>query len=563
MSERPGTSRPGPLGGSTLRSAVLAALAVWAPGALLLSLHHRDWSRHLLAAAEGELENFADEVLETAREHRFLELEDELGEPLEELEAIEDETPREFRARYVERILEEQRFRDDEGLRLRLALLEETDDDALARAPLEALSELMEEEVPEEYHDLLEDLLEPHVEAQEEVAGAEVGVDGLIEALQDSALLEDGPCLQVEGASGRLLFSSFDEVRSTKEIGDRFTVVRVEGVAAEDRAEELEPWCLIDRRPLADGGRLLLGPRIDDRYRLIRRGALARDLLLALGLPLALAAGWMQSRPIHRFLAVLGAAARRQEKGEVGARLEIASGGRDLVFAADAVNRMLGRLEQTVQGLSRVSDSIAHDLRTPLSRLQGQLDLLKRSSDPSDELIEAVQEEADQLLQTFNALLRIAQVESGVRKQGFRDLDFAELVHDVAELYAPVFAEKGIAFTVRVPRRRVDVQGDRDLWLQALSNLTENALKYTSGGGDVRLELDDRGARPLIRLADSGPGIPERERENVFRRFYRLQRHRGERGSGLGLSLVGAVCDLHGAQIRLGGERGLTVEIEL
>ncbi len=490
-----GRSRPGPsfLRRSTLRSAALAALAVWAPGAALLSWHHHDWSRHVLEEAEGELEDLAEELLEVARETRFAHLEDEWDEPLDDFEAWE-----------------------------------------------EALDEV------------------------------EVGAGELVAAIEDEEAIEElEACVQVADAAGRVLLSNFDQVASTVEIGRRFTVARLTGAQPlEDRSETLEPWCLIERRSLSGGGRLLIGPRIDERHRLIRRSAARRDLLLALGLPLALAAGWLQTRPIARFLAALAAVARRQERGEAGARLELSGQGRDLDVAAETVNRMLGRLEQTVQGLSRVSDSIAHDLRTPLSRLQGQLDLLKRSSDPSDELIEAVQDEADQLLQTFNALLRIAQVESGSRKQGFRELDVAEIVHDVAELYSPVFAEKGIELSLQVPRRRIrgaqgSYRGDRDLWLQALSNLVENALKYTPAGGRVHLELDDRGPRPRIRLTDSGPGIPERERDNVFRRFYRLQRHRGERGSGLGLSLVGAVCDLHGAEIRLGGERGLVVEIDL
>ena len=557
--------RPSALRSSTLRSAVLAALAVWAPGAVLLSLHDRDWTRHVLERAAGEREELVEELLESAREHRFLRLEDELGEPLDELDEVDEETPHEFRARYIEHIREEELYRGDEiGLGLRLAVLGEADSDLLAQAPLEALSELMEEEVPEDFHDLLEELFEPYFEAQEEAYDdVEVGVLELLALIEDEELLEEegSACLRLTNASARPLVASFDEITRTVEIDGRFTAAHLAGVEALD--DGLEPWCLIEELPLDDGGRLLIGPRIDRRYQLIRHSTVRRNLLLALGLPLALVAGWLQSRPVARFLAALGGAARRQERGEVGARLQIAPDGRDLGFAVDTINRMLARLEQTMQGLSRVSDSIAHDLRTPLSRLQGQLDLLKQSSDPSGELIEAVQDEADQLLQTFNALLRIARVESGAQRQGFRRIDFADIVHDVAELYAPVFAEKRIAFTVSVPRRRVDGEGDRDLWLQALSNLVENALKYTPEGGRVELQLDDQPPRPRIRLADSGPGIPEPERENVFRRFYRLQRHRGERGSGLGLSLVGAVCDLHGAEIRLGGDRGLTVEIDL
>ena len=558
-------SKPrGVLRSSTLRTAVLAALVVWAPGAVLVSLQHRDWTRHVLGQAEREIDLHFEELFEEALYGDIWRLEEELGEPLD-IEEIEDETEREFLARYVAIVRGERS--DHPGIALRLAVLGEVDDGSLARAPLEALVELMEEEVPEEFHELLDELFEPHFEARDEEDDEDPEVDAamLVAALEEGSewLEESGACARLEDAAGRQQFASFEDVLETREI-DRFTIVHVDGARPlEGRTAGLEPWCLVDERSLADGALLLGGPRVDEQVASIQRSAFRRNLVLALGLPLALVAGWLQSRPIHRFLAALTSAARRHDRGEVGARLEISPEGRDLALAADTVNRMLAQLDQTVRDLSRVSDSIAHDLRTPLSRLQGQLDLLKRSSGPSGELIEAVQEEADGLLETFNALLRIAQVESGVRKQGFREIDLAEIVHDVADLYGPVFADKGVAFTTAIPRKRVDYLGDRDLWLQALSNLVENALKYTPEAGEVRLDLDAGGVRPRIRLADSGPGIPESERDNVFRRFYRLDRHRGERGSGLGLSLVGAVCDLHGAQIHLSGDRGLVVDVAL
>ncbi len=271
---------------------------------------------------------------------------------------------------------------------------------------------------------------------------------------------------------------------------------------------------------------------------------------------------WSFARPVERFLQQVRTLTKQQKHGNVGTRLRTSSIDRDLAIAARDVNRSLDHLERAVQALSQVGDSIAHDLRTPLSRLQGQLDLLRRYPESSPELIDAVQAEADQILATFNALLRIAQVESGQKRQGFQPFDLAKTVRDVAELYAPVFTEKGIAFRLRCADTPVEAFGDRELWLPVLANLVENALKYTPPGGRVGLTLDTTRPRHRLRLCDTGPGIPEFERDNVFRRFYRLDRHRGERGSGLGLSLVAAVCELHQASIALSGESGLTIEIE-
>lgn len=347
-----------------------------------------------------------------------------------------------------------------------------------------------------------------------------------------------------------------------------FTVLGVSETAADEESEEPrrpgeagEHWCLVVERALSDGGVLLLGPRFDDDRSFLRRSRFLRDSVLLGGLPLALLLSWLLARPVLRFFETLGTAARRQERGDVGARLRITAMDPDLAVAVRAVNRTLDQLAHTVEALSRVGDNIAHDLRTQLSRLQGQLDLLRRHPDPDGELIDAVQGEADQLLATFNALLRIAQVESGQKKKGFRPFDLAETVANVAELYAPVFAEKDIAFEESVPGERIELLGDRDLWTQALSNMVENALKYTPEGGRVDLALETRGPERRIVLRDSGPGIPESERGNVFDRFYRLERHRGEPDNGLGLSLVAAVCELHRATITLGGDRGLTVEI--
>ncbi|MEO1370164.1 MAG: ATP-binding protein, partial [Acidobacteriota bacterium] len=231
----------------------------------------------------------------------------------------------------------------------------------------------------------------------------------------------------------------------------------------------------------------------------------------------------LAARPVA-LVADLSQARARIDQGDLSVRLRRRGEGGDLETASGEVNAILARLDYAVSTLEDVSDNIAHDLRTPLTRLHGQLDLLRRSETPTPTMIEAVQEEAGQLLSTFNALLRIAQVESGTRRQGFKDFDLVPVITDVGELYGPAMAEGSLAFSCQVPSGPVVAHGDPDLWMQALSNLLDNALKYTTAGSRVDLALeagvDGGGAR--IRLDDTGDGIPEAELERVFRRFYRL-----------------------------------------
>ena len=317
--------------------------------------------------------------------------------------------------------------------------------------------------------------------------------------------------------------------------------------------------CLMLEHVLADGARLRMGrpwERFEPDLPLI-----ASIALLLLGLAVAIGGSWLLARRTVSFVADLRSARARLE-GDAFPRLRRPGDGGDFDRAATEINSILDRLDSALGSLTHVTDNIAHDLRTPLTRLQGQLDVVRRSGRPDERMLAAVQEEADQLVATFNALLRIAQVESGSRRRGFRPFDLAQVVSDVGELYAPAFGDAELAFELRSPNAPLRLQGDPDLWMQALSNLLDNALKYTPSGGRVQLDLSP-GPPPRIVLRDSGPGIPEDEHAKVFERFYRSERRprTGARGAGLGLSLVAAICELHGAHIRLENDGGLVVRI--
>ncbi len=229
-------------------------------------------------------------------------------------------------------------------------------------------------------------------------------------------------------------------------------------------------------------------------------------------------------------------------------------------------NGMLDQTESLMQGVTTVSDNIAHDLRTPLTRIRNSLSQLSQpGSQRSDQQINSIIDECDGLLKTFNALLRIAQLEAGNRIQVFSSVDMAALMTDVVDLYEPLAQDKDISLSMKLTAD-VGCDGDRDLIFQMVANLLDNAVKYTPSGGSIEVQLwsGERGY-PCLSVTDTGPGIPEADRENVFQRFFRLESSRSQQpGNGLGLSLVKAVVKLHRGTIQLSDNQpGLRVDIRL
>jgi signal transduction histidine kinase len=313
---------------------------------------------------------------------------------------------------------------------------------------------------------------------------------------------------------------------------------------------------------LRGGYRLLVGR---DMHELdATRSLIVRAIAwgLAITVMMALAGGMMLSRRTMRRLEAINETSRRIMHGDLSRRIPTRSTDDDFDQLADNLNGMLDTIEQLMEDVRRVTDNVAHDLRTPLTRLRNRLEDLKSDSDNNVDKsrIESALADADGLLTTFNALLRIASIESGRRRAAFTDIPLDDVVRDVTELYEPLAEHKNQKLHISVSEN-VQVRGDRDLLFQALANLLDNAIKYTPRGGEIHVSLEDNPSGPRIRITDSGPGIPEKSREQVFKRFFRLEESRNTPGNGLGLSLVEAVARLHKADIELDGEPGLNVSL--
>jgi len=310
--------------------------------------------------------------------------------------------------------------------------------------------------------------------------------------------------------------------------------------------------------------RLLVGRDLRQREKLRALVAEALGWGLAATVALGLLAGALVGRKLLKRVEAINRTGQRIVRGELKERVALTGAGDEFDRLAENLNAMLDQIERLMTGMREVTDNIAHDLRGPLTRMKARLELaLLGHADPTQfrAAIEGAIAETDRLLATFNALLSIAEAESGAVHQTMQPVELGPLAADVAELYAPALEEKGLTLAIDI-KPCPPVSGVRQLLFQAIANLLENAMKYTPQGGRVRIAVGAEGAGAALTVADDGPGIPAALRGRVLERYVRLDQARSTPGSGLGLSLVAAVAKLHGARLELGDNNpGLKVTL--
>ena len=304
---------------------------------------------------------------------------------------------------------------------------------------------------------------------------------------------------------------------------------------------------------LPDGEYLIVGvdalPRREMHQLIVRVFGLSSAATLVL----ALAGGALMSRGLLRRIEAISRTARGIMAGDFSRRIPVRGSGDEFDHLVTSLNAMLERNEAAMESVRQVSNDIAHDLRTPLTRLRQQLEVAKRRARSEEEWRRAAERcisEMDAILETFGGLLRIAQIESGMPTRRFTKVDLSELLRTVVELYQPMAEEKEQLFTADIPAG-LTVWGDRELLTQMIANIVENAMKHSPVGASIALTTMETPSSIAVTVSDTGPGIPTEERGHVFQRFYRLERSRSTPGNGLGLSLVGAIAALHKIGIEL------------
>jgi len=304
---------------------------------------------------------------------------------------------------------------------------------------------------------------------------------------------------------------------------------------------------------LAGDFNLLVAQDVHDRYLIEHMFTTTLPWTVLLILLLGAAGGGLLSRNMLRRLDTINRTSGEIIAGDLTRRVPLNGSGDEFDALAENLNRMLDRIERLMKGMREVTDSVAHDLRTPLNRLRNRLEesaaRLAASGTQAGEIERAIAE-TDQLIATFNALLLIAETDAGTTRAAMAALDINAVAADVAELYEPLAEERKVTLTV-IAGAATSIEGNRSLIAQALANLVDNAIKYTPAGGRVSIRTALGGEAVELSVADSGPGIPTADRARVTERFVRLEASRNSPGTGLGLSLVVAVAHFHQAALIL------------
>jgi signal transduction histidine kinase len=377
------------------------------------------------------------------------------------------------------------------------------------------------------------------------------GMEGLIEAIRRRSAQTPGSVYLLTNFLGRRLAGNLDSLPQAAIKGQGWIEFSY-AVETFDGFEHHRARAYHLRLP--NGSVLVVGRDIEERRQFA--SLIRRTLFFALvfTVVLGLVGGLLMSRNFLHRIDTITAASRSIMAGDLSKRVPVSGSGDELDQLSVSLNQMLDQIERLMAGMKEISSNVAHDLRTPLTRLRSRVEAALRTGEPGAQkaALEKTIEEADALLATFNALLSIARTEAGQILEGLQPVELKEFLIDIAELFAPLAEESGGSLTLVAPQS-VTVRADRQLLAQAVSNLIDNAMKYGVSAGrnapEIVLSLNRTPNEAIISVADRGPGIAAADRDRVIERFVRLDRARTHPGSGLGLSLVHGIARLHNGKL--------------
>lgn len=378
------------------------------------------------------------------------------------------------------------------------------------------------------------------------------GIEGVVQAVRERDRTPGALVYGIDRAAGQPLAGR---------LSGRRAPLGWSSLEMPSRGDESETVRMLTSQ-LPGGYRLIVGDD-DERSEALQQTVLqAFTLAFAAVVLLGFLGAFGLSRDMHRRLAAISGTAEAIIDGDLERRVPTRASDDDLDRLAATINRMLDRISDLMQSLRQVSDDVAHDLRTPLTRLRQRLEAARGlPPDEMEEVREAALRDLDGILETFAALLRIAQIHAGARRSAFRPVDLAQLSRTVVEAFAPSAEDAGQALVLQVAEPAW-VEGDPELLTQMLANLVENAMRHAGPRAHIAVRLARERAGYALSVIDDGPGVAAAERARVFDRFYRLERSRSSAGSGLGLALVAAIARLHDASVELDDAHpGLVVRI--
>jgi signal transduction histidine kinase len=402
------------------------------------------------------------------------------------------------------------------------------------------------------------------------------GLRGLVSTIENRALRPGANLYLVTAPTGQALAGNVGSLTAGVMATSGWSETAYRRLDEQDTAD---PRALVRVTELSGGFRLLIGRDLEERRRLFDIIANAAQWSLLVVVVLGIGGGIFVARRVLWRIDAMTGTTRRIMAGDLSGRLPVGRSGDELDRLAENLNAMLERIEALMVGLKEVSDNIAHDLKTPLTRLRNRAEEALAKSGSEAEYRTALErtiEESDGLIRTFNALLMIARAESGQARGNMDDFDAADVANGIHELYEPLAEDDGM--TLRVKTAQTPLHGNRELISQALANLVENAIKYgkptpaaqplsagtVTDSKEIMIEARREGDHVLLSVTDHGQGIPETDRRHAVERFVRLEASRTQPGSGLGLSLASAVATLHGGELRLGDAHpGLTATLAI